>query len=83
MKWSITVTKVAAAYVELKSDIRTNVKVRDIVQVVPLPRKYEIGSSVIFLEDDTTLNIHETVEQVRQLVSDGKEKLFFLRFCMN
>jgi hypothetical protein len=72
----ITVTKFASAYIDLEKDTPVPVNAEFISKMLPVNEAIEIGATILFFYDGTTMNIAETVSQVYQMVQVAKNAPF-------
>ncbi|HEU4718211.1 MAG TPA: hypothetical protein VFU15_10270 [Bacteroidia bacterium] len=79
----ITVTKIASAYVDLLHNTPTQINADHISKLVPLSHVQGIGSTVIFFRDGSTMNVLETVGEVKSRVKEEQERYFEFGFGKN
>ena len=64
----ITLTKSAAAYIELDGDTPVSVRVDFISSVVAVNEKAGIGAAILFLHNGKTINVVERVSQIKKMI---------------
>ncbi len=83
MSTIITVTKKASAYIDLEKDTPIDIDVELISNIIPVNETIEIGSTILFFYDGTTMNISETVSQIYRKVRETQKLLFPHTFSQN
>lgn len=80
---SITVTKIASAYVDLEENTTVTINADLIRQIIPIAPEKELGNAILFFYDGSSMNIAETLEQIQKKVLEKKQHYFQKGFSKN